>query len=203
MDRCLDIICKVSGNNSVGNLKSEARVASSCCYSLLWNTQGLSSRHIPCCDKQLYRPACNTFHPVCPGMVLLWEGCYKQTCKCQSGLKRYFQSHFRRQIPRDTPTCVLQRADVADLLFCSFDLLAGSFELLDVTFWPELVLNTWASPAIGKGMKKECSGGSKPIYKCAALVMCRIHCANSFLCVKLLFRASGRFLSLATVSYTC
>jgi len=36
----LGTICNVSGNRSVGNLKTEARVACGCCYSLLWSTQG-------------------------------------------------------------------------------------------------------------------------------------------------------------------
>lgn len=63
---------------------------------------------------------------------------------------------------------------------------------LNSWMWPSGLswcLSAWASPALGKGVKKECSGWNKPIYKCAALVICRIHCANSFLCVKLLFRA--------------
>lgn len=116
---CLGTNCKISGNNSVSNIKRAHRDLNSGCL-----THSV---------KHLYRPACYAFHPIYPGMILQW-GVTKEICKCQSGLMRCFQCHFRSQILHDTPpTCTLERADVACHLFCSFELLATSFKLW---MWP-------------------------------------------------------------------
>lgn len=77
----------------------------------------------------MYRPACYTFHPVSSGMVLIWEGFYQRELLMPVWPDEVLPVPFQKPSPHDIPTCTLERTDVADHLFCIFDLFAASFQL--------------------------------------------------------------------------
>lgn len=193
MDICLDINCNISGSKSASNIKREVKVVSSCSYSGAHKVLnfGCLSHWV----KHMYRPACYTFYPMSPGMVLLWEGFYQRELIANASLACWGVSSAISEAKPPWYSYMYLRKDRccrSPLLhhcpFCCFICWT-----LNMTFWPELALECMGHPAIGKGMKKD---EVSPFYKCGRLVIHRIHCVNSFLCLQLLFRASGRFLSL-------
>lgn len=118
------------------------------------------------------------------------EGCYQTELQCQSGLTSAISKVKFPMILLRVPSKGLM-VQITSSAALSFLLLNLNFEC-DILAWVGIWMQ--GTPCHWEGNEK---GGSRPI--CINVLYWSSTgciCVNSFLCLSLLFRASGRFLSL-------